>query len=60
MLLIICDINLMLNWSVNFDVSSNADENQATAFAMNHTNLYIPLVTLSTQDNAKILQQFQS
>ena len=49
----------MLNWSVNFDVSSNADENQAIAFAMNHKNLYIPLVTLSTQDNAKILQQFQ-
>ena len=31
--------------------------NQATAFAITDTKLYVHVVTLSTQDNAKLLQQ---
>ena len=29
-------------------------------FQITETNLYVPVVTLSTQDNAKLLQQLQS
>ena len=31
----------------------------ATTFAITDTRLYIPVVTLSTQDNAKLLQQLK-
>ena len=33
---------------------------QATTLAIIHTNLYVPVVTLSTQDNEKVLQQLKS
>ena len=36
------------------------DFNLATAFAMTDTKLYFPVVTLSTADNAKLLQQLKS
>ena len=42
--LINCEINLILTWSANcimYDAS-----NQATAFAVTSTKLYIPVVTL--------------
>ena len=38
----------------------NDAANQGAAFAMIETKLYVPLVTLSTQDNAKLLQQLKS
>ena len=57
--LINCEINLILTWSANC-VLSNAAANQATRFAITDTNLYVPVVTLSTQDNAKLLQQIKS
>ena len=50
--LINCEINLILSWSANC-VIYNAAENQSTAFAITDTELYVPIVTLSTQDNAK-------
>ena len=34
---------------------SNAAANQAATFAVTDTKLYVPVVTLSTQDNAKLL-----
>ena len=34
--------------------------NQVPAFTITETNLYVPLVTLSTQDNAKLLPQLKS
>ena len=34
--------------------------NQATTFAITYTKLYVPVVTLSTQDNAKLLKQLKS
>ena len=34
--------------------------NQVLAFALTDIKLYVPVVTLSTQDNAKILQQLKS
>ena len=39
---------------------SNAAANQAATFAVTDTKLYVPVVTLSTQDNAKLLQQLKS
>ena len=49
-------INLILTWYANC-VLSNATANQDTTFAITDTKLYVPVVTLSTQGNAKILQQ---
>ena len=37
----------------------NAAPNQDTTFAITDTKLYVPLVTLSTDDNAKLLQQLK-
>ena len=41
-------------------MASNTAENQETAFAIADTKLYVPVVTLSTQDNAKLLQKLKS
>ena len=35
---------------------SHTVNNQATTFAMTNTKLYVPVVTLSTTDNVKLLQ----
>ena len=59
MSLINCEMNLFLTWSVNCVVTSAA-ENQATTFAITNTRLYVPILTLSTEDNAKLLQQIKS
>ena len=55
--LINCEINLDLAWSVKCAV---CDVNSTTIFAITETKLYIPVVTLSTQDNVKLLQQLKS
>ena len=55
--LINCEINLILTWSEDFVISSAAGE---TKFNITDTKLYIPAVYLSTQDNAKLLQQLKS
>ena len=54
MSLINCEINLDLNWSKNCVIVAN-NANQATTFSINDTKLYVPVVTLSTQDNAELL-----
>ena len=54
-----CEINFVLNWSV-YCVISNSAANQATTFTITDPKLYVPVVTLSTQDNAKLLQQLKS
>ena len=59
MLLINLEINIILTWPVNC-VISNAAPNQEKTFAIPDTKLYVPVVTLSTQDNAKLLQQLKS
>ena len=60
MLLINRKINLVLTWSVNCVKWSSAAANQATTLAITGTKVYVPVVTLSTQDNAKLLQQLKS
>ena len=41
-------------------VKSNAAADQEAKFAIIHTKFYIPIVTLSTQDNANLSQQLKS
>ena len=48
--------NFVLTRSENCVASSNVVANEAIAFAIIDKKLYIPVVTLSIQDNAKILQ----
>ena len=57
MLLINCEVNLILTWSKEC-VITNSDG--LGKFAITGTKLYVPIVTLSTQDNAKLLQQLKS
>ena len=51
--LINCEIELILDWSANCD-------NQVPTFTKTETNLYVPVVPLSTQDNSKLLPQLKN
>ena len=52
------EINLILNWSANFFLMIYTNvANQNPTFAITETRLHAPVVTLSTQDNAKLLSQ---
>ena len=55
MQLISYEINHILTCSANF-VISNATANQDTTFAITDTKIYVPVITLSTEDNTKLLQ----
>ena len=57
MSLINCEVNLILTWS---STSVITDSNGAGTFAITDTKLFIPVVTLSTQENTKFLQQLKS
>ena len=57
MLLITCEINLILTWSEKCVLSNDT---KATTFAITDTKFYVLVVTPSTQDNAKLLQQLKS
>ena len=59
MSLISCKIASDLIWNTNCIISSNAVD-QATAFTITDTKLYVSVVTLSTQVNANLLQQLKS
>ena len=60
MSLINCEVNLIFTWSANcFIIYSNV-ANQNPSFEKTETKLYVPLVTLSSQDNAKLLPQLKS
>ena len=58
--LINCEINLILTWSANCVMVSTDVENQGAAFPISSTKLYVLVVTLSTKDNTKLLQQLKS
>ena len=55
--LINCEIELILSWSVNCVIIYTNVANQVPTFTITETNLYVPVVILSTQDNAKLLLQ---
>ena len=58
--LINCEAELILNWSANCVIIYTNVANQVPTFTITETNLYVPVVTLSTQDNAKLLPQLKS
>ena len=58
--LIKCEVNLILTWSENCVVVYADNANQNPRFEITETTLYVPVVTLSTQDNANSLQQLKS
>ena len=64
--LINSEAELILNWSANCVIvstnvaNSNAIPKVVPTFKITETNLYVPVVTLSTQDNAKLLPQLKS
>ena len=57
--LINCEIYLLLAWSASCVIVSTDVANQNATFAITDTKLYAPVVTLSLQDNAKLLEQLQ-
>ena len=52
-------INLILTWSANCVIVYINVANQGAIFEITEANLYLPVVTLSTQDNAKLLTQLK-
>ena len=58
--LIKCEVNLLLTWSKFCVVLSTDVTAQEAKFAISDTKLYVRVVPLSTQDNAKLLQQLKS
>ena len=57
--LINCEVKLILDWSANCVIIYTDVANQVPTFAKTETNLYVPIVTLSTQDNATLLPQLK-
>ena len=55
MSLINCEVEFILNRSTDCVIISTNVANQNPTFTITETNLYAPVVTLSTQDNAKLL-----
>ena len=53
------DKNLILTWSADCVIIYTNVANQIPTFAITEANLYVPVVTLSTQDNAKLLTQLK-
>ena len=58
--LIHCKVELILTWSTGCIIIYTDVANQVPTFTITETNLYVPVVTLSTQDNAKLLPQLKS
>ena len=49
-----------MTWSANCVIIYTGIGNQNPTFTITETNLYVPVGTLSTQDNAKLLPQLKS
>ena len=54
--LINCEINLTLTWSTNCVIVSSNVANQNVTLEITDTKLYVPVVTLSTQDNPSAIK----
>ena len=55
--LINCEVNLIVTWSSACVIT---ESNGAGTFAITDKKLYVPVVTLSTQENTKFFQQLKS
>ena len=52
-----CEVNLILTWLANCVI---ARVNRVTTFSVTDTNRHVPVETLSTHDNLKLLDQLKS
>ena len=52
-----CEVNLIFTWSSTCVITNSTG---AGPFAITDTKRYVPVVTLSTQENTKFLQQLKS
>ena len=55
--LINCEVNLILMWSLTCLINNSTGVGR---FAITDTKHYVPVVSLSTQDNTKLLYQLKS
>ena len=55
--LINCEVSLFLTWSPTCVITNSTGQGK---FNITDTNLYVPVVTLSTKDNEKLLKQLRS
>ena len=60
MVLINCEINQTTTCLENCFIIADPFDREVPTCAITDTKLYVPVVTLSTEDNAKLLQQFKS
>ena len=60
MTLISCEISFQLKWSKDCILVAGTATNQNPEFKITDTKLYVPIVTLSIQDNIKLLKQLES
>ena len=60
MSLINCEISLQLKWSKDCFVVAGTAANQVPEIKTADKKLYVPVVTISTQDNIKLLKQLES
>ena len=58
--LINCEVELILTWSADCVIISTNVSNKNPTLTTTETNLSFPVVTLPTQDNAKLLLQLKS
>ena len=58
--LINCEIELILDWSANCVIIYTDVDNEVPTLTTTETNLYAPVVTLSTEDNSKLLPQLKN
>ena len=58
--LINCEIRLQLKWSRKCILVAGTANIQNPSFKIKDTKHYVPLVTLSTQENIKFLEQLES
>ena len=54
--LINCEISLQLKWSKIGTLVAGTASNQDQRFQVNDTKLYLPVVTISTQEKMKLLK----
>ena len=58
--LINCEISFLLKWSRNCILVAGSAIDQNPTFQINDTKLYVPVKTLSTQENIKLLKKLDS
>ena len=55
-----CEIEVILTWSASCAIIYTRVDIEVPTFTITKTNLQVPVVTLSTEDNANLLPQLKS